>query len=174
MKGVAKGLIFLHRSLSSQKTPHGNLKSSNVLVSFTGEPTNVKLTDFGYIPLLPSQKSKLAIGKCPEIVNGKKPTHKSDVYCFGVLLLEVITGKVPGDENNNEDISDWVRGVLNTDWSMDIFDLEILADKDGHEDMFKIAELALECTDVLPERRPKMTQILIRLEEINNPEMNQG
>lgn len=171
MKDIAKGLIFLQQSLSYQKVSHGNLKSSNVLIYFTGNTTHAKLTDFGYLPLLPSsQKSNLAIGKCPEIVDGKKPTHKSDVYCFGLLLLEVITGKVSG-ANNHEDLSDWVKGVVNTDWSMDIFDLEILAEKEGHEDMFKIAELALECTDETPERRPKMTQILIRLEEIHHPEI---
>ncbi|PWA73539.1 protein kinase-like domain-containing protein [Artemisia annua] len=169
MKDAAKGLIFLHESLSSQKVPHGNLKSTNILLDFTGETAHAKLTDFGYLPLLGSQQSKLAIGKCPEIMDGKKPTQKSDVYCFGVLLLEVITGKVPGD--NHEDLSNWVKGVVNTDWSMDIFDLALLAEKEGHEEMLKIAQLALECTDVVPERRPKMTQILIRLEEIYDPKV---
>ncbi|XP_071688372.1 probable leucine-rich repeat receptor-like protein kinase At1g68400 [Rutidosis leptorrhynchoides] len=171
MKDVAKGLIFLQQSLSYQKVSHGNLKSSNVLIHFTGETTHAKLTDFGYLPLLPSsQKSSLAIGKCPEVLDGKKPTHKSDVYCFGMLLLEVITGKVTGD-GNHEDLSDWVKSVVNTDWSMDIFDLEMLVEKEGHEDMFKIAELALECMDETPERRPKMSQILIRLEEIHHLEI---
>nr|XP_043608989.1 probable leucine-rich repeat receptor-like protein kinase At1g68400 [Erigeron canadensis] len=171
MKDVAKGLIFLHQSLSSQKVPHGNLKSSNVLVYFTGETPHAKLTDFGYFPLLPSQKSKLAIGKCPEIMDGKKLTHKSDVYCFGILLLEVITGKIPG-ENNHGDLSSWVRGVANADWSMDIFDLEILSEKEGQEDMFKLAELALECTDEALDKRPTINQILNRLEEIQHPEID--
>ncbi|KAI3738293.1 hypothetical protein L2E82_28317 [Cichorium intybus] len=173
MEDVAKGLIFLDQSLSSQKVAHGNLKSSNVLINFTEtETVQAKLTDFGYFPLLPSRRSleKLAIGKCPEFVEGKKMTNKADVYCFGVLLLEVITGKEPGE--NHEDLSDWVRGVLNSDWSMDIFDLEILGDKEGHEDMLKLAELALDCTHVTPERRPKMTQILIRLQEIQQTQVN--
>ncbi|XP_076915016.1 pollen receptor-like kinase 1 [Bidens hawaiensis] len=166
LKDVAKGLIVLHQSLSSQKVPHGNLKSSNVLVYFIDETAHAKLSDFGYLPLLPSSKSTFAIGKCPEVKDGKKPTRKSDVYCFGVLMLEVVTGKLPVDDNN-EDLSDWVRSVVNADWSMDIFDLEILVEKDGHEDMLKIAELALECTEASPETRPSMTQILTRLEEIN-------
>ncbi|KAI3677138.1 hypothetical protein L1987_86759 [Smallanthus sonchifolius] len=172
MKDITKGLDFLHKSLSSQKVPHGNLKSSNILVDFTNETARAKLTDFGYLPLLPSQKSKLAIAKCPEFRDGKKLTHKSDVYSLGVLLLEVITGKSHGDNNSHEDVSDWVRGVVNSDWSMDIFDLEILVEKEGHEDMLKIAKLALECTDVSPERRPNMTQILTRLEEIHHPQLN--
>ncbi|KAI7753845.1 hypothetical protein M8C21_031999 [Ambrosia artemisiifolia] len=164
IKDVAKGLSFLHQSLSSQNVPHGNLKSSNVLVYFTNETAHAKLSDYGYLTLLPSLKSALAIGKCPEVMEGKKPTHKSDIYCFGVLLLEMITGKLTED-NNHEGLSEWVRGVLDSDWSMDIFDLEILGEKDGYEDMLKIAELALECTEVAPERRPNMTQILTRLEQ---------
>ncbi|CAH1441996.1 unnamed protein product [Lactuca virosa] len=177
MMDVAKGLIFLEQSLSSQKVAHGNLKSSNVLINFTEETESVqaKLTDYGCFPLLPSRRSseKLAIGKCPEFVEGKKMTNKADVYCFGVLLLEVITGKVAGDNDNNnhEDLLDWVRGVLNSDWSMDIFDLEILGEKERHEDMLKLAELALDCTHISPERRPKMTQILIRLQEIHQPQV---
>ncbi|KAI3826186.1 hypothetical protein L1987_00231 [Smallanthus sonchifolius] len=172
MKDVAKGLVFLHQSLPSQKVPHGNLKSSNVLVYFTNETAHAKLSDFGYLPLLPSEKSTFAIGKCPEVMEGKKPTHKSDVYCFGILLLEVITGKLPGDDNHEEDLSDWVREVANSDWSMDIFDLEILVEKDGNEDMLKVAKLALGCTEVSPKRRPDITQILTRLEEIHNPQLN--
>ncbi|KAD0267388.1 hypothetical protein E3N88_44537 [Mikania micrantha] len=171
MKDVAKGLTFLHQSLSSQKTPHGNLKSSNVLVSFTNGTARAKLSDFGYLPLLPSLKSRFAIRKCPEVMEGKKPTHQSDIYSFGILVLEVITGKLSEDDEN-EDLSDWVRGVVDSDWSMDIFDLEILVEKDGHEDMLKIAKLALECTQVSPERRPNMTQILNRFEEINYPQLN--
>ncbi|XP_076949965.1 probably inactive receptor-like protein kinase At5g41680 [Bidens hawaiensis] len=167
MKDVAKGLTFLHQSLPSQKPPHGNLKSSNILIDFTNETARAKLTDFGYLPLVPSQKAKLAIGQCPEVKDGKKPTHKSDVYCFGVVLLEVITGKLTGDDNNG-DVSSWVRSVVSSDWSTDIFDLEILAEKEEHEDMLKIAELALECTDVSPERRPDMNQILTRLEDIQH------
>ncbi|KAL4560507.1 hypothetical protein LXL04_032659 [Taraxacum kok-saghyz] len=184
MEDVAKSLIFLNQSLPSQKVAHGNLKSSNVLITFTNETetetVHTKLTDYGYFPLLPSRKSskKLAIGKCPEFIEGKKLTQKADVYSFGVLLLEIITGKAPGDNNNSrnndhEDLSAWVRGALNSDWSMDIFDLEILVEKEEHEDMLKLAELALDCTHALPERRPKMTQILIRLQEIiHQPQVN--
>ncbi|KAJ0624595.1 putative protein kinase RLK-Pelle-LRR-III family [Helianthus annuus] len=173
LKDVAKGLIVLHQSLSSQKVPHGNLKSSNVLVYFTNETAHAKLSDYGYLPLLPSLKSTFAIGKCPEVIEGKKTTHKSDVYCFGVLLLEVLTGKPPGDDNH-EDLTNWVRGVVDSDWSMDLFDLEILGEKDGHDDMLKIAELALECTEALPERRPNLTQILTRLEEIQYRQVSIG
>jgi hypothetical protein len=127
------------------------------------------------LPLLPSRKlsERLAVGRSPEFCQGKKLTHKADVYCFGIILLEVITGKIPGGtspEGNYEkadDLSDWVRMVVNNDWSTDILDVEILASREGHNEMMKLTEIALQCTDMAPEKRPKMSEVLIRIEEID-------
>ncbi|KAF2291655.1 hypothetical protein GH714_027907 [Hevea brasiliensis] len=57
IKDIAKGLQFLHRSLPSHKVPHANLKSSNVLIHQDGQSYHSKLTNYGYLPLLPSRKS---------------------------------------------------------------------------------------------------------------------
>ncbi|KAL2334404.1 hypothetical protein Fmac_015617 [Flemingia macrophylla] len=173
MKDIANGLAFLHHSLPQQKVPHANLKSSNVLIHQDSKGYHSKLTDYGFLPLLPTKQNaeKLAIGRSPEFVQGKKLTHKTDVYCFGIIMLEIITGKIPGYilgeiEETTNDLSDWVRTVVNNDWSTDILDLEILAEKEGHEAMLKLTELALECTDVTPEKRPKMSVVSMRIEEI--------
>ena len=56
------------------------------------------------------------MARSPEFGLGKKVMKKGDVYCFGIIVLEVITGKMPGEE---EDLSDWVRMVVNNDWSTD-------------------------------------------------------
>ncbi|KAJ0047672.1 hypothetical protein Pint_16577 [Pistacia integerrima] len=173
IKDIAKGLAFLHQFLPSHKVPHANLKSSNVLIHRDNQTYHAKLSDFGFLPLLPSRKflEKLAIGQSPEFSQGKKLTHKADVYCFGIILLEVITGKIPGEiaggiDETTDDLSDWVRMVVNNDWSTDILDVEILATREGHEEMLKLTQLALECTDLTPEKRPKMSEVLRRIEEI--------
>lgn len=174
IKGTAKGLSFLHRSFSSHKVPHANLKSSNILIHRSSQSFHSKLTDFGILPLLPSRKSseRLAISKSPEFSQGKKLTHKTDVYCFGLVLLEIITGRVPGDtiswedDRKIDDLSEWVRTVVNTDWSTDIFDVEIVAAAEGHDDMLELTEIALECTDMVPEKRPNMSVVLRRIEAI--------
>ena len=178
IKDIAKGVVFLHHSLSSHKVPHANLKSSNVLIHHDGQGYHSKLTDFGLLPLLPAKKlvEKLAISKSPEFVQGKKLTHKADVYCFGIIMLEVITGKIPGEilgemEETTTDLSDWVRNVVNNDWSTDILDVEILAAREGHDSMLKLTEIALECTDEKPEKRPKMSEVLRRMEEIEQMKM---
>ncbi|OIT29266.1 PREDICTED: probable leucine-rich repeat receptor-like protein kinase At1g68400 [Nicotiana attenuata] len=179
IKDVAKALNFLHQSLPSHKVPHGNIRSKNVLIQQDPNNKNYhsKLTDYGFLPLLQSKESskKLAVGKSPEFCQGKKLTRKADIYCFGILLLEVITGKIPGElfspENGvtsiaDDDLSEWVRTVVNNDWSTDILDMEILAQKEGYNEMLKLTELALECTDEVPEKRPKMSQVFRRIEEI--------
>ncbi|XP_015940442.1 probable leucine-rich repeat receptor-like protein kinase At1g68400 [Arachis duranensis] len=181
IKDIAKGVDFLHHSLASHKVPHGNLKSSNVLIHHHDNQGNhhAKLTNFGFLTLLPNKKSaeKLAISKSPEFVQGRKLTHKTDVYCFGIIVLEVITGKIPGEmfgvmgmeeeeEEKISDLSDWVRMVVNNDWSTDILDIEMIAAKEGHDSMLKLTQIALECTDDKPEKRPKISEVLRRMEEI--------
>ncbi|KAL5747012.1 hypothetical protein ACOSQ2_024309 [Xanthoceras sorbifolium] len=175
IKDIAKGLAFLHQFLPNQRVPHGNLKSSNVLVHRDNQNYHSKLSDFGFLPLLPSRKlcERLAIGRSPEFSKGKKLTHKTDVYCFGIILLEIITGRIPGEispgneeETKTDDLSEWVRTVVNNDWSTDILDVEIMATREGHNEMLKLTELALECTDMAPEKRPKMSQVMRRMQEI--------
>ncbi|KAK7314821.1 hypothetical protein VNO77_33349 [Canavalia gladiata] len=173
IKDIAKGLAFLHHSLPSHKVPHANLKSTNVLIHQDSKGYHSKLTNYGFLALLPARKNaeKLAIRRSTEFVKGKKLTHKADVYCFGIIMLEIITGKIPGQiiggiEDTANDLSDWVRTVVNNDWSTDILDLEILAEREGHDAMLKLTELALECTDMTPEKRPKMSVVLMRIEEI--------
>ncbi|KAL3529610.1 hypothetical protein ACH5RR_008932 [Cinchona calisaya] len=183
IRDIAKALNFLHQSLPSHKVPHGNLKSSNVLLHLN---TNViyqsKLTDYGLLPLLPSRNSsqKLAVAKSPEFFQAKKLTAKADIYCFGIILLEIITGKSPAGHNSSssrnpgnyeeydlvDDLSDWARTVVNCDWSTDVLDMEILAEKERYDEMLKLTNIALECTNTVPENRPKMSEVLRRIEEV--------
>lgn len=175
IKDIAKGLHFLHQSLSSQRVPHANLKSSNILVRRDGPGYRAKLVDFGFWPLLPSRKLSevLSVGKTPEFLQLKKVTSKADIYCFGIVILEIVTGKIPGeispgddDEGEFDDLSDWVRMVVNKDWSTDILDLEISGDRERQDEMLKLTELALECTDEAADKRPKIDDVLGRIEEI--------
>ncbi|XP_052183317.1 probable leucine-rich repeat receptor-like protein kinase At1g68400 [Diospyros lotus] len=189
IKGAAKGLAFLHHQSLRQQQPnsrrasHGNLKSSNVLIQRDVDTQNYrsKLGDFGYLQLLPSRKSweKLAVGRSPEFSQGKKLTHKADVYCFGIIVLEVITGRIPGEISSSirgnedtvdDDLSEWVRSVVNNDWSADILDLEIVSvsAREEHDEIMRLTQIALECTDMMPEKRPNMAQVVARIEELEH------
>ncbi|XP_073048691.1 probable leucine-rich repeat receptor-like protein kinase At1g68400 [Primulina eburnea] len=180
IKDIAEALEFLHQCLDSRRVIHGNLKSSNVLIQRLDDGKFlIKLTDYGFLPLATPQK--LAVGKTPELLSGKKPTNKADVYCFGILLLEVVTGKVPhpltGSDSSSSagsdqgqgdttDLSSWVRAAVNNDWSTDILDVDILGEKEGYDEMLKLTNIALECTDMVPERRPGMSQVSSRIRDM--------
>lgn len=168
VKGIARGLAYLHHSMPSQKAPHANLKSSNVLIVHGGHHHanyHPKLTDGGFLSILPSSQGyRLAIGKVPEFSQGTKLTHKADVYCFGLVALEVITGQVMSDRE--EDLPGWVKLVVNNDWSTDVLDLEIVGEKESHEEMLKLTEIALHCTELEPGRRPAMSDVVSRIEQI--------
>ncbi|XP_073001686.1 probable leucine-rich repeat receptor-like protein kinase At1g68400 [Typha latifolia] len=166
VKGIARGLAYLHQCLPFHTVPHANLKSSNVLIlHMKHQNYSTKLTDYGFQPLLPHMH-KLAVEKTPEFSQGRRLTNKADVFCFGLILLEVVTGKFPSKDD--EDLSQWVRSAVRDEWSTDILDLEIVAEKEGHGDMLRLTEIALECTAFEPERRPKMSEVIKKIEEIND------
>lgn len=177
IRDIAEGVELLHQCLASQRVPHGNLKSSNILIdtcsttsssSSSSTRPRVKLTDYGLLPLVPADK--LSVRETPEFGEGKKLTSKADVYCFGILVLEIVTGRIPTPQSSSEsrDLSGWVRAAVNNDWSTDILDVEILGEKQGYDDMLKLTEIGLECTHESPERRPNMSQVLSRIREICN------
>ncbi|KAJ3682255.1 hypothetical protein LUZ60_014828 [Juncus effusus] len=167
-KGISRGLNYLHQCLPFHKIPHANLKSSNVLIR-NNQYHLPQITDFGFQPLLPHMH-RLSVAKSPEFPQGKKLSFKSDVYCFGLLVLEMVTGKVPSESEEEVAMPQWVRLALKNEWSTDVLDLELVGEKEFHEEMLKLVEIALECTELEPEKRPKMSEVVLKIEELKGGE----
>ncbi|XP_060192606.1 probable inactive receptor kinase At5g67200 [Lycium barbarum] len=155
---VAQGLAYIHQA---SKLTHGNLKSSNVLL---GSDFEACLTDYSLIVLADISSDDdpdSARYKAPEVrKSARRVTPGSDVYAYGILLLELLTGKPPSQHPHLSppDVPDWVRAMR---------------EDDNEEDRWlaMLVDLASICSLTSPEQRPTMRQILKMIQDIKDNEM---
>ncbi|CAD5170824.1 unnamed protein product [Musa acuminata subsp. malaccensis] len=169
-KGITGGLLYLHGDLNMI---HGNLTSSNVLLD---ESANAKISDFGLSRLMTNAASSTVIAtsgvlgyRAPELSKLKKANTKTDVYSLGVIMLELLTGKSPGEVMNGMDLPRWVASTVKEEWTNEVFDLELMRDAEGTttgDELLNALKLALHCVDPSPAARPEVQQVLQQLEEI--------
>lgn len=166
--GIARGIAHIHFE-GGVKWTHGNIKSSNVLVT---EELDGCISDVGLTPLMsfPATVSRTAGYRAPEVVETRKITQKADVYSFGVVLLEMLTGKVPfqypGYHDAVVDLPRWVRSVVREEWTAEVFDVELLRHPFVEEEMVQMLQISLACVAKVPDMRPKMDEIVKMIEEI--------
>ncbi|KAL9235628.1 hypothetical protein vseg_010372 [Gypsophila vaccaria] len=164
---VARGVEYLH-SLAQQSFIHRDLKPSNILL---GDNMRAKVSDFGLVKSAPDQgkysvETRLAgtFGYlAPEYAATGRVTTKVDVFAFGVVLMELITGRKALDESFPEDqaqLVNWFRRVLitkeNIIKALDPF-LEGTDDEEILSSIYKVAELSGHCTVREPQQRPDMS-----------------
>lgn len=109
--------------------------------------------------------------RAPEVTDARKVSQMADVYSFGVLLLELLTGKAPAQMVQNTeglDLPRWVRSVTPEEWKAELFDLELLKQQNTEECMIQLLHLALECTAQYPADRPSMSEVVVGIERIYN------
>lgn len=151
---VAQGLSYIHQAW---RLVHGNLKSSNVLL---GPDFEACITDYCLSMLAnPStfhDDPDSSAYRAPETRNpNHQPSPKSDVYAYGILLLELLTGKPPAEHPflAPSDMASWVKSLR-----------EDYGGEDNRMDM--LLEVATTCSLTSPEQRPTMWQVLKMLQEI--------
>ncbi|XP_071689805.1 leucine-rich repeat receptor-like protein kinase PXC2 [Rutidosis leptorrhynchoides] len=170
--GTAKGLAHLHQ----MKVIHYNIKSANVLIDCSGE---AKVGDFGLAALLPSldrhvlsSKIQSALGyMAPEFAcQTVKITEKCDVYGFGILMLEIVTGKKPVEymEDDVVILCDMVRGALDNGRADECIDRKLNGDFPVEEGI-SVIKLGLVCASQVPSNRPDMEEVIKILEMIQCP-----
>lgn len=165
--GAARGLSYIHEEYSSSKIPHGNIKSSNILLDKNGK---ARVSDFGLALLLnpANATARLAGYAAPEQVESRKLSQEADVYAFGVLLLEVLTGRTNGGGGAgvNSNLPDWVRSVVREEWTAEVFDAELMRYKNIEEEMVAMLHVALACVARQPDKRPVMAEVVRMIQEI--------
>lgn len=167
--GTAKALAYLHEAIEP-KVVHRDIKSSNILID---DEFNAKVSDFGLAKLLDSGESHITtrvMGTfgyvAPEYANTGLLNEKSDIYSFGVLLLEAVTGRDPVDYSrpaNEVNLVEWLKMMVGNRRAEEVVDpnLEV---RPSTRALKRALLVALRCVDPESEKRPRMSQVVRMLE----------
>ncbi|GLJ11949.1 hypothetical protein SUGI_0180800 [Cryptomeria japonica] len=160
---VARGVEYLH-SLAQKSFIHRDLKPSNILL---GDDMRAKVSDFGLVRLAPEGKYSIETRLAgtfgylaPEYAVTGRVTTKADVFSFGVILMELITGRRALDESQPEEsmhLVTWFRRMhINKETFRSAIDSALEVSEETLKGIFTIAELAGHCTAREPYQRPDM------------------
>ncbi|KAK9032316.1 hypothetical protein V6N11_056587 [Hibiscus sabdariffa] len=158
--GAAQGLSYLHHDCNP-RIIHRDVKSSNILLD---KDLEAHLTDFGIAKSLCVSKSHTStyvmgtIGYIdPEYARTSRLTEKSDVYSYGIVLLELLTGRKPVDNESN--LHHLILSKAANNAVMETVDPEITATCKDLGAVKKVFQLALLCTKRHPSDRPTMHEV---------------
>ncbi|GJN32879.1 hypothetical protein PR202_gb21419 [Eleusine coracana subsp. coracana] len=165
IKGVAASLVYLHEDWE-QVVIHRDIKASNVLLD---SQMNGRLGDFGLARLYDhgtDPQTTQVVGTmgylAPELVRMGKATPLTDVFAFGVFLLEVVCGRRPiyhEDGDNRVMLVDWVVEHYRNGSILDVVDPRIIG-KYETEEVTIVLKLGFMCAHPLPDERPTMRRII--------------
>ncbi|CAI9782362.1 unnamed protein product [Fraxinus pennsylvanica] len=164
IKGVASGLLYLHEEWE-KVVIHRDVKSSNVLID---HDMNARLGDFGLARLYDhgqNSHTTNVVGTigyiAPELTRTGKASKSTDVFAFGILLLEVACGRLPVtyEPDQNVILVDRILDCLRTGNIFDAVDPKLNSTY-AVEEMELVLGLGLLCSHRLPEPRPTMRQVI--------------
>ncbi|KAK4489615.1 hypothetical protein RD792_005427 [Penstemon davidsonii] len=155
--GSAKGLAHIHEKYDGT-FEHGNIKASNIFLNSKqygcclGNPTPLNFKMSRYHP--------------PEVSSNKMLSQKSDIYSFGVFLIELVSGRSPTLSTGRfKSYVDWARYFYREEWAFLIYDIRfwnIFKEKEmrGKKQMFDMLQIAMSCVRDIPTMRPNMNIVV--------------
>ncbi|CAH9071162.1 unnamed protein product [Cuscuta epithymum] len=170
--GAARGLAFLHHNCIPHII-HRDMKSSNVLLD---ENLEARVSDFGMARLMNAVDTHLSVSTLagtpgyvpPEYYQSFRCSTKGDVYSYGVVLLELLTGKQPTDlpDFGDSNLVGWVKQQAKTR-IREVFDPELLTEDPCLEiELLEHLKVSVACLDDRPFKRPTMIQVMTMFKEI--------
>ncbi|CAA0828358.1 Putative receptor-like protein kinase [Striga hermonthica] len=175
IKGIARGLVYLHQD-SGLRVIHRDPKLNNILLD---SEMNPKISDFGLARTLAESDSQSETTRvagtygyiAPELFLTSKYSVKTDVYCFGIVIIEIVSSKrVVNWRRMNSYASGETKNFRGYAWELwkegrvcDLVD-ERLERAYPEEEALRCVQVALLCTQTLPNQRPEMRTVLKMLE----------
>lgn len=168
--GAARGLDYLHTGTGTlHGVIHRDVKSSNILLD---RNYAAKISDFGLAKIGPINQTRTYVDTGvkgtfgymdPNYFYTGKLTRKSDVYAFGVVLLEVMCGRPAVDSSLDVDLVTWAQDCIKQRKLVQIIDSS-LRDHISKRSLKEFSRIASRCLVIYPERRPTMSEVLGCLE----------
>ncbi|CAA2995935.1 cysteine-rich receptor kinase 2 [Olea europaea subsp. europaea] len=176
--GTAEGLVCLHENTNT-RIIHRDIKASNILLD---SRLRAKIADFGLARTFQADKSHISTAiagtlgyMAPEYLAHGQLTEKADVYSFGVLLLEIVTGR----QNNRSKEAEYSESLISIAWDHfqqrivdELFDPNLMLHNyhniDVKNEILRVVHVGLLCTQEIPSLRPSMSkalQMLVKKEE---------
>ncbi|KAE8655691.1 Pollen receptor-like kinase 4 [Hibiscus syriacus] len=172
VKGIGRGLAYLYNELPSLVVPHGHLKSSNVLLN---ENFEALLCDYALRPVMNQEQAHMHMTayKSPEHAINGRINRKTDVWCLGILILEILTGKFPENYlkpsyDSYTNLATWVNEMVKQKRTSELFDTEMLGTKNSKGGMINLLKIGLSCCEDDPETRPELKEVVREIEELKD------
>ncbi|KAL2462648.1 putative inactive receptor kinase [Forsythia ovata] len=168
--GAARSVAHIH-SQSGGTLVHGNIKSSNI---FLNSQQYDCVSDISLATLMSPVVPPVirTAGYCAlEVTDFRKVSHASDIFSFGVLLLELLTGKSPVHATGSDEVIHlvrWVHSFVHEEWTGEVFDIELLRYPNIEEKMVTMLKIDMSCVERISEKRPKMADVVKMLEDIRS------
>ncbi|KAI8539524.1 hypothetical protein RHMOL_Rhmol09G0189500 [Rhododendron molle] len=165
--GVARGLAYLHVE-SRLRIVHRDVKASNILLDSNLNP---KVSDFGLAKLFDDKKTHISTRVAgtfgylaPEYAMLGQLTEKADVFGFGVVALEIVSGRPNADSSLEEEkiyLLKWAWHVHENNREVELVDARLL--EFDEEEVKRVIGVALLCTQTSPQQRPSMPRVVAML-----------
>ncbi|XP_065879738.1 probable inactive receptor kinase At2g26730 [Euphorbia lathyris] len=158
---IAEALAAMHQELLQDGIAHGNLKASNILLNKSMQPC---ISEYG---LMEGNEEDEEEEEEEDDEDPKNP-FKKDVHGFGVIVLQLLTGKLV--QKNGLKLTTWVDSVVREEWTVEVFDKKLITEGASEERMLNLLQVAIKCVNKKAKVRPTMSQVALLINTIKEEE----